>query len=505
MDIKKSSESITNLTLKGMAWFFICNITQTALNFLMVIVMSRILSTIDFGFMSAALTIINLSDIFFQLGIGPAIIQRSNISKEHVITGFTVSLILGFLFTTTIFFSAPVVETFYNMKGLSSIIKAVSIIFIITSFSIIPECLLQKELKFKKTAIVNLVSFFLGNVVIGIILALYGFGVWSLVISYLAQALIKTTAFLFIFKYKWRLGLNAKALKDLMSFGIGFSIARIFNYIALQGDYIIVGKFLGSKDLGLYSRAYQLMVTPTTIFGQVLDKVLFSAMAKVQHQRNTLYEAFRKGVTLISIIILPISMFAFTEAHQIINVVLGQKWLDMVVPFQVLAVGMLFRTSYKMGESVARATGAVYKRAWRQAFYALLVISGAIAGLNWGITGVALGVLFAIVINYILMAHLSLKILKMKWSTYFLVQIPGAVLALVTYVTSQLAHNLIKLFTDSKLIILAGTLFTFTLLMSGAFSVIIKYKIIEDICWIFNNIRYMLFNKKNILGASYEK
>jgi PST family polysaccharide transporter len=97
---------------------------------------------------------------------------------------------------------------------------------------------------------------------------------------------------------------------------------------------------------------------------------------------------------------------------------LGSEWTGVVVPFQIFAIGMLFRTSYKMSDSISRATGAVYRRAWRQGIYALLVIGGAYYGQRWGLAGVAWGVLGAIFINFLLMAELSLMLAKMKWRSF---------------------------------------------------------------------------------------
>jgi PST family polysaccharide transporter len=104
----------------------------------------------------------------------------------------------------------------------------------------------------------------------------------------------------------------------------------------------------------------------------------------------------------------------------------------MIVPFQILGAGMLFRTSSKLGDSLTRATGAVYRRAWRQIVYAVLVVGGAVIGQRWGIAGVAWFVLGALAVNFLLMAQLSLSEAAMSWSELWRAQLPAAWLALAT-------------------------------------------------------------------------
>src|SRR5439155_10953704 len=112
-------------------------------------------------------------------------------------------------------------------------------------------------------------------------------------------------------------------------------------------------------------------------------------------------------------------------APEAVHVLLGARWTRVVAPFQILAIGMLFRTSYKMSDSLTRATGAVYRRAWRQVVYAGLVIGGAWIGQHWDLTGVAWGVLASLTINFLLMAQLSLTVAGLTWTSLWHMHVPG--------------------------------------------------------------------------------
>jgi PST family polysaccharide transporter len=227
--------------------------------------------------------------------------------------------------------------------------------------------------------------------------------------------------------------LDGPAFRDLAYFGGGFTIARIANYAAGNADDLVVGRVLGAAPLGYYGRAYALMSAPAYAFGTVLDQVLFPAMAKVQDDLKRLSAAFRRGVALIALLVLPASAAIIFLAPEVIRIALGPKWHAVVAPFQVLGLGMLFRTSYKMSDSISRSTGAVYNRAWRQIIYAGLVAVGALIGARWGIVGVAWGAVSALTVNFFLMASLGLRVAGLTWLDFWGAHRPAVMLTLASF------------------------------------------------------------------------
>ena len=426
------SKSVTKKTLEGFFWMFSGKGTHFFLQLVIIAVLARLISPESFGFVGAALVVISFSEIFSQIGIGPAIVQRPNLSKEHICTGFTVSLLLGFLFAVVIYIFAPLIEMAFNMSGLEVLIKALALLFPIHSISIVSRHLLQREMQFKYLAGAQVVSYIIGYLIVGVVFAYRGFGEWALVFAHLSQALSLSSLLLYIQPHPKTLSINGNAFKELMSFGGGFTLARLFSYVALQGDNFVVGRWLGAGALGIYSRAYQMMSRPATFLGEIIDQVLFPAMSKVQSEEKRLTTAYLSGVSLIALTILPMSVYFFLLAPEIVRFLLGSNWDEVIIPFQILAVSMLFRSSYKVSDSITRAKGAVYARAWRKGIYAILIVLGAWVGQNYyGLPGVALGVLFSIVINYILMAQLSLKLLNNNWLSFIAAHIPALFISLI--------------------------------------------------------------------------
>ncbi|AUO13011.1 lipopolysaccharide biosynthesis protein [Priestia megaterium] len=427
------NSSLSKKTFGGFLWMLGGQGMQGISQFLVLIVLARLIKPEEFGIVSAAMIIIGFSIIFSSLGVGPALVQREKLSNEHINTAFVMSIILGIIFSLIIFLLSGLVSGFFRIPELRQVLHWLSLIFIIQGFYVTPLSILERDMHYKKISLINSAAYILGYGAFGISTALIGLGVYSLVFAQLSQEIIKLILISLFAKRKYKLTFTLNSFKDLMYFGSGFTLARIFNYAALQGDNLIVGRYLGAASLGLYGRVYQLMAFPATLFGQVVDKVLFSAMSKIQTDFRKMGDAYNKGVALIALVAIPLSVFCFLFAKEIIIVLLGEDWSKAIVPFQLFSIGLFFRVGYKISESIARATGAVYRRAWRQFVYAFLVIIGSFIGKKWGIEGVIIGVNVALFSNFILMTGLSLEILKMKVIDFIFIHIPFILNALISF------------------------------------------------------------------------
>lgn len=413
------AENLTQKTFRGFFWQFGGTIFKTFLQLGVLFVLARLISKADFGVVQSALVVVGLSKLLSQMGVGPALVQRANLTKLHIRVGSTLSLVLSvFLFFLVFFLSGPIAD-FFKMPELERVLKVVAVIFIIEGITTVSQSLLLRDMKQKILVKIDFISYMLGYGIVAITLSYLGFGLWSLIYGQITQSLLKCIFSFIKAGHSLSPSFSKKEAKELIYFGGGFTIAKLFNYLAVQGDNIITGRYLGADALGIYSRAYTIMVKPVTLIGDSLDKVLFPAMASRQNQPDRLIEAFINGSKIITFFSIPISAVIILSSSEIIHLMLGSKWEDSIIPLQILTSGLLFRMGYKMGDCLSRATGNVYSRAKRQLYYAVSVFIGCYLGARWGIIGVSFGTLFAVIMNYILMIHLSLVILKINW-LYFL-------------------------------------------------------------------------------------
>jgi O-antigen/teichoic acid export membrane protein len=415
----RASSDLTQQTISGLIWQFLGTGLELLIRIGVLIILTRLLAPAEFGVVAAATVLVSLTKILAQLGIAQSVVQLPDLTQGEIRTGFAFSIWMGALLTAAMFVSAAQLAGLFNIAGLEPVIAAFSTSFLLAAPSIVPFALLQRRRRYRLMAGIDAMSFALGLGAIGVSLALLGFGVWALVAGQMAQVAIRTLLVLVVQRHPKSLWVRTESLRRLLGSGVGFTIGLFGNFAALNLDNFVVGRWMGADALGLYSRAYNFLMVPTMLFGTVVDKVLFPAMAHVQNDTQRLNRAFRRALAIVTMITLPVSVVLVVLAPEFVTVVLGPRWTGMILPFQVLAATMLFRTSYKMSDSLARARGAVYRRAWRQWVYAAAVFAGALIGSRWGLGGVALGVGAAIVLNFLLMLDLALRITGLSWASVF--------------------------------------------------------------------------------------
>lgn len=426
------AKSLTENTLEGFYFTFGRAISRGLIQVAVLAVLARILSIADFGLVSAALVIVAFAQVFSEMGMGPTVIQRPDLEPRHISTALTASLAAGFLIGIAIYFLAPAIQQFFRMDGLDRVVAVLAILFPIFGAGIVPRSLLQRKLAFRKLAAIELGAYMVGYAPVAIGLALLGFGVWSLVFAQIAEIAIRIALFTKASAKELRFGFQLAAFRELIGDSVGYTVARLGNFAALQGDYLVVGRWLGQESLGIYGRAYQLLMMPGNLFGTAVDTVLFPAMSSVQSEPTRLRQAYLRSVGVIALITLPLTGLLVVLAPEVIGIVLGDKWNAVIVPFQILVTTLLFRTSYKISDSLTRATGAIYQRAWRQWIYAAAVFTGSLVGQFWGLTGVAIGVSLAIALNFLLMLDLSVRVLKGGWRELALLHARHLLIAILT-------------------------------------------------------------------------
>lgn len=400
----------------GFMWIFSGAVGQNLAQFLSLIILARLLTPSDFGVVSAALIVVNFLKIFTELGVGPAIVQKQDLSDDDIGTANTLSVLMGVSFFFILFFSSNAIASFFRMDDLVRVIQAMSFVLLISGPSVVAQGVLQRDLRFKVIGLVGLSCYMVSNIFVAVPLALMGYGVWALVVAQIVQAAV-LLGILIIMIPKTRLYcFSFESAKNILNYGFGQTLGRLANFIANQGDNIVVGRVMSAESLGVYGRAYQLMTMPANLIATVLDKVLFPIMSRMQNENDRLVNAYVGLTSLIAAVSIPISVFIYLFADNIVGILLGDQWEEVGVLLMVFSTVMVFRMNYKLSDSLSRAKGSVYRRAWRQTVYAGSVFLGAFIGHYSGLLGVSIGVSIAILVNFLLMLHLSRSLIGFQWA-----------------------------------------------------------------------------------------
>jgi len=433
-DSHEDHHNLGKKTLGGVVWMTTGVGIQYVIQLVVLAVLARILTPTDFGIVTAATVVINFSRLFIEIGFGPAIIQKEQIDKSHIQTAFTLSFLFGLLFFIIFYFSAQLIEDTFRIDELENVIKTISFIFIWQGLGIVSEGLLSRNFKFQELSIIRILSYSIGFGLVALILSFLDFKYWALIIGQIVQSIIYVILLLIISKQSLKPGVNRIALKELVYLGGGFSLSRIINYFALQGDKFVVGRYLGAQSLGLYGKAYELMILPTKMYDQTTSKVALSSLSKVQIQPQRLKKAYRKSIALSALFGLPLTVFIVIMSPQIILVLLGPQWTGMIEPFYILSIGIYFRLGYRVTSSLILAKGMVYKFAFTQLIYAITVISGTLLLVDYDLIGVSYAILIAIILNYFILTIFGNLIAKLSIKEFIFAHKSGFFLAIFTFV-----------------------------------------------------------------------
>ena len=432
---------LTRRAIGGMFWTFSGTGVQVAVQLLATMALGRLLTPAEFGLMAAATVVIACSQIVSQVGVGPAIIQRRELDQTHVRVAVTLSCALGILLGAIVFFGSPVIAAFYRMPELEPLLRTVAFLFPLDGVNTVAKSILTRDLRFRLYIALDVGAYVLGYAVVGVVLAWLGYGVWALVIAHLGQVTVRAIAMYLATRHSVVPSLNLRASRDLLSFGFGHSMAQIGTLLSQQGDNLVVGRWLGPTALGVYGRAYHLMVMPASAFGRIVNRVLFPVMSQVQDERARLANAYERALAMVAFVSLPLSAFLWVVAPEFIAVVHGPAWGAVVLPFRLFSISLLFRMSSKISDACTKAAGEVYIRALLQYAYAAMVVVGAIIGQRWGVGGVAVAVSIAMGLNWLSMAGLSRSVTGLSWVRFAQAQVPAALLAAVIgAVVAVVAH-----------------------------------------------------------------
>lgn len=189
--VTQRNSSLTDKTLKGLFWMFSGKGSQAILQFVVMIVLARLLSPSDFGIVNAATVVITFTTVFSMIGVGPALIQRPKLNESHIRTGFTLTIFLSIFFAALLYFGSSIIAVFFNMGKLKIVLQVMSLIFLIKGFSTVAESLVQRKLKFRLFASIEVISYIVYGI-IGVLCAMIDLGYWALVYAQIGQNLIKT-------------------------------------------------------------------------------------------------------------------------------------------------------------------------------------------------------------------------------------------------------------------------------------------------------------------------
>lgn len=454
----------------SLSWQSINVVMQVILQLIFIAFMTRLLDRKDFGVLSIALVVVGFIEIFSQIGIGPALIQRKDLSKNQINGAFHISLILGVSFFILLFFISPSIAQFYGYEPLSGILRVIGFSFIISALSIVPKSLIIKKMQFKKLFVAAMAAMIIGNFGVGLTLAYLDYKIWAYVFALLAQNTVMSIFYWVQNPIKIERNWSFQETRSMLKYGIGSTLFNLFNYAASKIDVVLVGKY-GSHmnnasaelsttpmseemdvinrwtETGVYDRSVYLNSLPITVLGKLSDSVLFSGLSSIQDQIEKLKKTFLSGTYFISMLVIPSSIFLIFFSEELVLSFYSEKYIDVVPIVKVLFISIGLRSLIKLSDAVVRALDAVYQASIIKLIFFLCIGLGTFFMLDYGLTAVAWVIVFSVFIQYVLMTLLSMKLIEVKASQILKKMVPGIVLGIIVAVIS-IPFSLLNNFLD---------------------------------------------------------
>lgn len=381
-DLKKRSLKSGAVTLTSQGMMFVIQLAST-------MILARILTPDDYGMMAMVVSITGLASILGNLGLSTATIQRAEITHEQVSTLFWINTAIGALVTLVVASLSPVVAWFYKTPELIWMMLALSSNFLINGMTVQHSALLNRQMKFYALAKIQVFSTLIG-IASAVVAARYGLGYWALVINSVVTSV--TSVIGTWLSSGWMPGVPRKSaeVKSMVKFGADIVGFNVINYFSRNLDNILIGRYHGSAQLGFYSKAYQLLMMPITNLRDPMNRVAMPALSRLQNDPERYRDYYKKYVSILSFVSMPLVVYMFVFSENIISFFLGEQWLPANELFKILAIVSFIQPASSTRGLVLLTTGNSRK-------YLVVGIIGAIGvcfsffvGVHWGARGVAI-------------------------------------------------------------------------------------------------------------------
>jgi O-antigen/teichoic acid export membrane protein len=350
------NDSIKKSTISGLLWSAAERFSVQGFQFIVSIVLARIISPAEFGLIGIILVFVLISDILINSGFSQALIQKKDRNNTDFTTVFYFNIIVGVVLYFLLRLLSPTLSDYYHKPELDSVLKMLSIVVMIKPLYLVQMTILSIKLDFKLRTKINLISALVSGVV-AIVLANNGFGVYALVWQQIINnVLIAILAFIFI---RWfpSLIFSFDSLVSLFGFGSKLLIAGLVRSVVDNGYAILIGRYLSIKDVGLYTQGRNIPDLISMNLFTILQNVFFPVMSTLQHDRESLIKFYHRGIEGVAFIIIPVMVGLMFISEPFVRYFLSAQWMGAVIVMQWIALSRLIIPISALNCSLINAVG----------------------------------------------------------------------------------------------------------------------------------------------------
>lgn len=418
-------------TVQGVKWSTAATILTAIMQVGYTAIMARLLSPAAFGVVALANVVLRFGGYFAQMGMEQAIIQKQELTRHDVRAAFTASVLLGIVFGGLLILLAPLSIYIFHEPDVVPVAQVLALSLLLTGMSATALSLLRRGMQFRTLAIVEVSSYVAAYGGVGVMMALNGYGVWSLVAASVAQGLLVGLLAYLVTRHSVLPLLSWRHYEPLWNYGSRISLISFLEFIGSALDTLIIGRVLGTALLGVYNRAWMLVSLPMYMLTTSVSKVIFPAFSQVQADQARMRKVYLSSVTLVASLILPTAAGMMMAAPELVYSLLGPKWGDSIPLLRVMGFtsGLMLITMF--GGIVSDARARLREKTIIILQY-LLVLPGLFWLLHgWGLMGYAVALNVGAVLYAALFARLLHQDLAIPYAQLLRLYVPGLVNAAV--------------------------------------------------------------------------
>ena len=334
------ADSLKQKTIKGASWSFVEQILTRGVNFVIGIILARLLSPTDYGLVGMLGIFIAISQLFIDGGLTSALIRTKDASDRDFSTVYIINLTLSFVFYAILFFCAPLVAGFYGQPLLKPLMRVIALILIISSVASIHGTLLTIRVDFKTKSYISIAAAILSGAA-GIFCAYKGMGVWALVAQTLTSAIVMTLMTLALVRWMPKLVFSKESFKRLFSYSSKLLAASFISVVYDNAYPMVIGKRFTAADVGQYTRAGQFPGVANNTITSALNRVAFPVLSQIQDDNERLLNVYEKYIQLSCFMIFPVLLWLCGCSRPLVSFLLTDKWLACVPLMQILCFSLL--------------------------------------------------------------------------------------------------------------------------------------------------------------------
>jgi len=376
-------------SVRGGAVTLVTQAISIAIQLTSTVVLARLLSPDDYGTMAMVVAVTGFAGLFRDLGLSSAAVQAQELSHPLQSNLFWLNVTMGALLTGLVAAGSPLVAWFYGKPILTLVTLALSINFLISSLSTQHGARLVRNMQFARQACASIVGAVV-TLLVSVTFALHGYSYWSLVWGYLSGTLTTTLLLFALSPFLPCLPSKETGIRQILKFGANVTAFDFVNYFHRNLDNILIGRHWGPGPLGLYSRAYQLLMFPINAIRGPINTVAFPALSKLQNHPTSYRAYYHKVIALLAFASMPLTAFLFCASGDIIRLTLGHEWAGVSPIFSALAAVGFIQPPLSLIGTVLLSSGKTTRYLQFGIYNAVIVSIAFVIGVNWGPVGVAI-------------------------------------------------------------------------------------------------------------------